>query len=97
MHRIALALVFFDEADGSAVRSVNAVSVAEETLATTFTVASVSSHPQLTELEAQLASEWIASVAGGAPEHVATFEAGTFANAGRFLVAVERESKVVDV
>ena len=95
--RIALALVFFEEADSFAIRSVGAVSIADETLATSFAVASVSTHPQLTELETQLASEWIASVAGGAPEHVATFEAGTFANAGRFVVAVERESKVIDV
>jgi isoleucyl-tRNA synthetase len=95
--RIALAVVCFAEEDAVALRSVSDVDVAGETLATSFTIASMSTHGQLEALEAQLASEWIASVAGGSPEHIARFDAGAFANIGAFVVSVERESQVVDV
>ncbi len=95
--RISLTVVCFAEEDASALRSVVDVDVAGETLATSFTIASMSTHGHLDTVESQLASEWIASVAGGSPEHIARFDAGAFANVGAFVVSVERETKVVDV
>lgn len=95
--RIALTLVFFDEADAQAIRSVTEVDLADETLATRLNVVSVSTHGHLSSLQSELASEWIASVAGGTPEHIAHYAGRAYANAGAFVVAVERENKVFNV
>ena len=95
--RINLDIVFFDEADALAVRSVTEVDIAEETLATAFVVHSPSTQSGLASHQAELASEWIGSVTAAAPEHFANFAAGAYANAGAFVVAVSRVNRVVNV
>jgi isoleucyl-tRNA synthetase len=95
--RINLDLVFFDEADAAAIRSAVAVDIAEETLATAFTVHSPSTEAGLAEKKEQLPVEWIGALTAMDPEHVAPFTAGVYANTGAFLVAVSRVNRVVNV
>ncbi len=95
--RINLVIVFFDEADAAAVRSVTEVDIADETLATAFVIHSPSTRSDLAAHQADLASEWIGSVTAVAPEHFANFAAGAYANAGAFVVAVSRVNRVVNV
>jgi isoleucyl-tRNA synthetase len=96
--RINLDVVFFDDGDGSAVRSaVAAVDIADETLATSFAIHSPSSATGVAERAEQLPVEWIGSVVSVDPEHVASFAAGTYANTGGFVVAVSRVNRVVNV
>jgi isoleucyl-tRNA synthetase len=95
--RINLDLVFFDEADAVAVRSVAGVDIADETLATALTVHSPSTTNGLAQVSEQLPVEWIGSVASVTPEHLAPFTAGVYANAGAFVVAVSRVNRVVNV
>lgn len=95
--RISLTLVCFDESDAQALRSVTDASIADETLATSLSIASITTHGALNEFESQLASEWISSLAEGEPEFVATVAAEAYANAGRIVIALERETKVIDV
>jgi isoleucyl-tRNA synthetase len=95
--RINLDLVFFSEADAAALRSVSAVDVAQETLATSFTVTGPAALPQLAAHRDALVSEWIGSVTAEAPEHVAQVEADKYSNADLFVVAVSRQSGIINV
>ncbi len=95
--RINLDLVFFSEADAAALRSVSGVDVAQETLATRFTVTGPDALPQLAAHRDALVSEWIGSVTAQAPEHVAQVEADKYSNADLFVVAVSRQSGIINV
>ena len=95
--RINLDLVFFSEEDAAALRSVSSVDVAQETLATSFTVTGPAAHPQLAAHRDTLVSEWIGSVTAAAPEHVAQVEADKYSNSDLFVVAVSRQSGIFNV
>lgn len=88
--RINLDLVFFDAADADAVTSaIESVDIAADTLATAFTVHTVPAD-DAAALDAQIPSEWIGGFTAATPEFYQGVDAGKFANAGRFLVAVSR-------
>ena len=95
--RINLDLVFFSEADAAALRSVSTVDVAQETLATSFTITGPAEASLLDGHRGGLASEWIGSVTAVAPEHVAQVEAEKYSNADLFVVAVSRQSGIFNV
>ncbi|MFT2816087.1 isoleucine--tRNA ligase [Leifsonia sp. A12D58] len=92
--RIHLHLVFADEADVAsftqAVGSEGAVvDVAAETLATVLRV-----HEHALD---SLPSEWLSAVTGEVVEHFVSYPAGQYANRGGFLVAVSRETPLINV
>ncbi|MGO4691118.1 isoleucine--tRNA ligase [Glaciibacter sp. 2TAF33] len=88
--RIRLDLVFENEADAGAVKSVAQVDIAAETLATRF---GVHARPAT----GTLPSEWLESLAGSPVEHYVRIDANQYANQGSFLVAVARENGLVNV
>ncbi|GAA2237617.1 isoleucine--tRNA ligase [Herbiconiux moechotypicola] len=106
--RIALELVFFDDADAEAVRAAGpggfgasggagAVDIAGETLATDFAVFSPAATPALEGYREVLPSEWLGAVTGHTPDHLARVKAGKYANAGEFVIAVTKKAVSRDV
>jgi isoleucyl-tRNA synthetase len=95
--RINLDIVFFDESDAAALRSVVDVDIADETLATKFGIHSPSTDISIDAKAEKLPVEWIGSVVDIDPEHIAPFTAGAYANAGGFVVSVSRVNRVVNV
>lgn len=95
--RIVLEVVCFDDADAQALGLATGADIAAETLATTLGIHSPTTFDLLPTLSDQLASEWLGNVAHADVEHFARFEAGTFANAGDFVVAVSRTERIQNV
>jgi isoleucyl-tRNA synthetase len=95
--RIVLDVVCFDDADAQALGLATGAEIASETLATTFVIHSPATFDMLPSLRDQLASEWLGNVSSADVEHFARFEAGTFANAGDFVVAISRTERIHSV
>jgi isoleucyl-tRNA synthetase len=95
--RILLDVVCFDDADAQALGLATGAEIASETLATTFVIHSPATFDMLPSLRDQLASEWLGNVSSADVEHFARFEAGTFANAGDFVVAISRTERIHSV
>ena len=95
--RIVLDVVCFDDADAQSLGLATGADIAAETLATKYAIHSPATYDLLPGLRDQLASEWLGNVASADVEHFARFDAGAFANAGDFLVAVSRTERVHSV
>jgi isoleucyl-tRNA synthetase len=95
--RIVLDVVCFDDADAQALGLATGAEIASETLATTFAIHSSATFDLLPTMSGQLASEWLGNVTSAAVEHFARFDAGAFANAGDFVVAVSRTEQIQSV
>jgi len=95
--RIVLDVVCFDEKDAEALGHATGADIAAETLATSFAIHSPATFDLLPTLSGQLASEWLGNVASAGVEHFARFDAGAFANAGDFVVAVSRTERIHSV
>lgn len=88
--RITLDLVFFSSEDANALKGVTDVDIAEETLATRFTILSPAEVPSYEHHREKLVSEWIGSVVGIPPEHYSRVEAAHYANSDLFVIALSR-------
>jgi isoleucyl-tRNA synthetase len=95
--RIVLDVVCFDDADAQALGLAAGADIASETLSTTFVIHAPATFDMLPTLHDQLASEWLGNVSSADVEHFARFEAGTFANAGDFVVAISRTERIHSV
>jgi len=84
--RIRLDLLFADDDDAAAIRSVTEVDIAAETLATAFEVRRIADEP----LAGAVPSEWLNAAVGASVEFYQDFRPHQFANRGRFIVAVSR-------
>ena len=92
-----LDVVCFNETDAEALGHETGADIAAETLATTFAIHSPATFDLLPTVSGQLASEWLGRVASAEVEHFARFDAGAFANAGDFVVAVSRTERIQSV
>ncbi|SEC15834.1 Isoleucyl-tRNA synthetase [Paramicrobacterium humi] len=89
--RICLDVAFASEEDAAAVRWVEDVDIAAETLAVQFTLHTVK------ELgSAGASAELLAAAAPHAPELIKELDAGEYANEGRVFIAVSRVGKDAD-
>ncbi|NEN06547.1 isoleucine--tRNA ligase [Diaminobutyricibacter tongyongensis] len=95
--RIRLDLVFFDDADATAILRASDVDIAAETLAIETELRWPERHPVIDGFAEQIPSEWLASVVEHDAAFYQDFAAGQFANAGRFIVAVTRLDGRIDV
>ncbi|WP_066039032.1 isoleucine--tRNA ligase [Herbiconiux solani] len=95
--RINLDLVFFSDEDAAAVASATAVDLAAETLATSFASHAPAGTPSLDGYREVLASEWLGTLTGAAPEHFVRVAAGKYANQDEFIIAVSRKSVTQNV
>jgi len=96
--RIELGVVFFDERDAEAIALArSSVDVPGETLATSFEVASPSTGFDLDASSAVSPAEWLPVAVPFAPDFFQDVKAAQFANAGRFVVAVRKTERSIDV
>jgi isoleucyl-tRNA synthetase len=95
--RIRLDLVFFDDADATAILRASDVDIAAETLALETELRWPERHPAIGNFARQIPSEWLASVVEHDAAFYQDFAASQFANAGRFIVAVTRLDGRIDV